>query len=628
MCGITGIWDFSKQESLPHLKATTKKMTDTLSHRGPDGACVWVDTKAHLALGHRRLSIIDLSTSASQPMVSNSGRFVITYNGEIYNYQSLRNTLKQNGLTLKTKSDTEAILEMCAHFGIEETLQKVIGMFAFCLWDTASKKLFLVRDRLGIKPLYWGMQNNIFAFGSELQSLKPASHWKFNIDTEAVGAYFLKGYVPAPQSIYQNIFKLEPGHILVVDQEKNIQKKAYWSVEDSIQPKKNLSSPDQLINDFDILITDAVQKRLVSDVPIGCFLSGGIDSATIAAKMQTLSPNKIKTFSIGFEEDPFNEAPQARKIATYLGTDHNETIITTKESLHMAKDAHIAYDEPFSDSSQIPTLLVSKTARQHVTVALSGDGGDEVFAGYNRYRAVQKLWPFISKMPPFLKVGAQNMILLLSPLLNHSFAKSVLQTDGNLKGTLQKMAHVFCADSIEDFYYKLTSQKIPLTHIPLPHLKPERKFVHLEPFEHFQYWDLIDYLPNDILTKVDRASMHTGLEARVPLLDHRIVERVWQLPANTKLRHGESKWLLRQVLEKHIPQSLYAGPKRGFAIPLSTWLRGPLKKWAEEIIYTENDFIDKKQITNIWDQHQTERHDYGTQIWTVISFNLWYQNHT
>ncbi|UNM06478.1 MAG: asparagine synthase C-terminal domain-containing protein [Holosporaceae bacterium] len=362
-------------------------------------------------------------------------------------------------------------------------------------------------------------------------------------------------------------------------------------------------------------------------MPIGCFLSGGIDSATIAAKMQALSPNKVKTFSIGFEEDAFNEAPQAKKIATHLGTDHHETIITTAESLDMAKDAHTAYDEPFSDSSQIPTLLVSKTARQHVTVALSGDGGDEVFGGYNRYRAVQKLWPLISKMPPFLKVGAKNMILLLSPLLNHNFSKSALQANGNLKETLQKMAHVFCSDSIEDFYYKLTSHKIPLTHLPLPHLKPEQRFSHLEPFEHFQYWDLIDYLPNDILTKVDRASMHTGLEARVPLLDHRIVERAWQLPTNTKLRHGESKWLLRQILEKHVPKSIYSGPKRGFATPLSTWLKGPLKKWAEEIIHTDNSFVDKEKAIKIWQQHQTDRHDYGTQIWTVISFNLWHQNH-
>lgn len=627
MCGITGVWDFSRNTPLPLLKTKTKSMTETLSHRGPDGHGVWVDESTHMAFGHRRLSIIDLSNHARQPMTSQSGRFIITYNGEIYNYQALRETLVAQGVSLKTTSDTEVLLEMCAHFGLEKTLEKLIGMFAFALWDTKTKKLFLVRDRLGIKPLYWGLQNDTFAFGSELTPLKHSPHWSLEIDPQSVGSYFLKGYVPAPQSIYKHIFKLEPGHLLSIDAKQNIEKHAYWSIEKSIKETQKSTNIEQLTEEFDALITDAVQQRLVSDVPLGCFLSGGVDSATVAAKMQSLSHNPIKTFSIGFEDKAFNEAPQAKKIAAFLGTDHTETILTTDTCLKITKNIHKVYDEPFGDSSQIPTLLVSKVAREKVTVALSGDGGDEVFGGYNRYRAVQKLWPLLSKTPLPLRKGAKETLAWLAPLLGHNLAKSLLRTEGDLKQVLQKLSSVLATQSIEEFYRTLTTQQSVSKDICLP-VNNQKSFDHLEAFENFQYWDFIDYLPNDILTKVDRASMHAGLEARVPLLDHRIVEKSWQLPAHAKIYKGETKWILRRILERHVPASISEGPKRGFAIPLSDWLKGPLKTWAQEILYTKNDFINMQEIERLWESHQSGAQNHAQQIWTFLNFNLWYQDYT
>ena len=623
MCGITGYLNFSQNLE----KNVIEKMTCALAHRGPDGHGTWLDPSAGIAMGHTRLSIIDLSNQGKQPMVSASERYVLSYNGEIYNYKELGHYLKSKGVSLKSTSDTEILLEMISREGLDKTLPKLIGMFAFALWDKKEKTLTLCRDRMGIKPLYWGHQNGVFAFASELRALKKVPNWQFNICHSAVQNYFSKMYIPAPQAIYENIFKLKPGHILKIDAKGSVKTNCYWSLETVVQTRKISQNEGFIKEEISALIHDAVGKRMIADVPVGCFLSGGIDSATVAAHMQKQSKTPIHTFTIGFSDTHFDEAPQARRIANHLGTHHTESRLSTNECMKILGSMHDVYDEPFADSSQIPTYLISKVTQGHVKVALSGDGGDELFAGYNRHRAVQKLWPIMQKTPHSLRAMLSKTLEMGGFLLDNPALQSLLGFKGDGEQSLKKLSNVLSTNSLSDFYEAITSEQISLLKQDvIPNKAVKKSFDILLPFEQFQYWDMADYLPNDILTKVDRASMHVGLEVRVPLLDHRLVEAAWTLPDYLKIKNGKGKIILRELLEKDLPPSLFEGPKRGFSIPLSSWLRGDLKSWVEDIIFQTNPFVDNSKVFEIWNDHLNKKRNAASSLWALINFNLWYQN--
>lgn len=612
-------------------------MAHEIQSRGPDGQGIWIDEKIALALGHRRLSIIDLSTHASQPMQSGCGRFVLVYNGEVYNFKELRQELEAKGVTFKTNSDTEVILEACALYGVRNATEKFIGMFAFALWDKKEKKLCLVRDRLGIKPLYWGIHNNVLFFGSQIKSFRSHPAWHPAINSKALHLYFQYKYVPSPLSIYEDIFKLEPGHILTIDSSQALEKDCFWDLE-TIAIHNNTHPYDQrdiekALEDLENLLKDSVKRIMISDVPIGCFLSGGIDSSLVATVMQSLSDRPIQTFSIGFERPEYNEAPQAKQVAHFLGTDHHEEILTEKKCLNIIPHLAGFYDEPFADSSQIPTYLVSALAKRHVTVALSGDGGDELFAGYTRYKVAHQFWKTLGRLPKSIKsIGASTLSSLPPSFLNsfstflpHKLAHADLATKTG------KFSRVLKAVSESEFYQALVTHEVDFHKLFIPGFQ-ERPALSSLPslsfIEHMQYWDMKTYLPDDILVKVDRASMAIGLEARVPLLDHRLVELSWTLPESFKIRKGETKWILRQILGKKLPNSLFTGPKKGFAVPISQWLRGPLRGWAEDLIYSKpSDDIQMSYIQHLWKEHIDGKQDRHEILWSYLMYAQWHQTY-
>lgn len=608
-------------------------MAEQIRSRGPNGQGVWVDREAGISLGHRRLSIIDLSTKASQPMESACGRFVLSYNGEVYNFQELRQELEKKGISFKSHSDTEVILEACVVYGVKEAVQKLIGMFAFALWDKRNQVVYLVRDRLGIKPLYWGIQNQTLFFGSQLKSFCPHPAWSPHLNSEALALYFQYKYVPSPASIYRDIFKLEPGSILTVGVDQTVKEEKFWGLESVIT--QNLSKREQqrslvdTTEKLDIIIKDSVRRILISDVPIGCFLSGGIDSSLVAATMQSLSSSPIQTFSIGFERAEYNEAPQAKKISQFLKTDHHEEILTEKKCLDIVPSLATFYDEPFADSSQVPTYLVSALAKETVTVVLSGDGGDELFGGYNRYKAADQLWKTLSRLPEQLKALGASALSSSPPTFFNSI-NALLPTrlsQSNLPHKMEKISRILKASSEEEFYQSLVKQDSEINKLltfPPPRSLSLPTLEGLSFVENMQYWDIKTYLPDDILAKVDRASMAVGLEARVPLLDHRLVDFSWSLPQNLKIRGGETKWILRQLLYKKIPPHLFSGPKKGFAIPIGEWLRGPLKKWAEEMVYScSSDYIRPSFIQQLWEDHLSTRHDHHEILWSYLMYTEW-----
>lgn len=637
MCGLTGFWDFKHQASMDQRRSILQNMVDQISFRGPDGQGLWIDEYSGLSLGHRRLSIIDLSTHAAQPMMSHNARFILTYNGEVYNFQELRQELLTEGASFKTHSDTEVIVEACARWGVRKASEKFIGMFAFALWDRSQKKLYLVRDRLGIKPLYWGIQQNTLFFGSQLKSFNPHPCWSPTISQRAVNLYFQYKYVPTPLSIYEGIFKLEPGHILTIDQDQTITNEKFWDLESIIQnPPSQTHYPldeQEILETCDDLITDSVKRILISDVPVGCFLSGGIDSSIVATYMQSVSPTPIQTFSIGFEDKTYNEAPQAKQVAQFLGTNHHEEILTHKKCLEVIPHLSIFYDEPFSDSSQIPTYLVSTLAKKQVTVALSGDGGDELFGGYNRYKIAHQVWERLSFLPSSLrKTGSLALNALPIELIEkiNQLLPQALSHSG-MAHKISKLSKILTVTSQEEFYHLLTTQDLGqkmnsndlFANKEILSTLDNRSFV-----ETMQYWDMKTYLPDDVLTKVDRASMAVGLEARVPLLDHRLVEFSYQLPMSFKIRKGETKWVLKKLLSEKIPPHFFTGPKKGFAVPVSQWLRGPLKTWADDLINTplahDLGFL---KIKDLWAQHLTHKADHHELLWSYLMYVQWYRTY-
>ncbi|MFN3077750.1 MAG: asparagine synthase (glutamine-hydrolyzing) [Alphaproteobacteria bacterium] len=586
MCGLAGVIDFTRSVGEEPLRAVTTAMADSLVHRGPDDGGVWVDAAAGIGLGHRRLSIVDLSPAGHQPMVSADGRYVIVYNGEVYSHQVLRTELEALGRRFRGHSDTEVILEACAEWGVPATVRRLIGMFAIALWDRKTRTLTLVRDRLGIKPLYWGRFGSLFLFGSELKALRAHPGWRPEINRDAVVSFLRHNYVPAPHSIYLGVHKLEPGRILTLDADGVQTDETFWDARavalaglaDPLQ-----ASDEEMTGQLDALLRDAVGRRMVADVPLGAFLSGGVDSSTVVAMMQAQSDRRIKTFSIGFDEAGFDEAPHARAVAEHLGTDHTELYVRWDDALALVPKLSEWYDEPFADSSQIPTFLVSEMTRRHVTVALSGDGGDELFAGYNRYFLASTLWRQMNRLPrPLRKLASAGLRLPSQEAWDRLFrlvpAAFRLPQAGD---KLHKLAAVLEKDDADAIYRRLVThwdgddETVAVGGIePRGILWDEALKTRIPGFvDRMQFLDTVTYLPDDILTKVDRASMAVALEARVPLIDHRVVEFSWRLPASAKIRGGQGKWLLRRVLDRYVPRSLIERPKMGFGVPVAAWLR-------------------------------------------------------
>ncbi|MGY8813372.1 MAG: asparagine synthase (glutamine-hydrolyzing) [Gammaproteobacteria bacterium] len=635
MCGLSGIISNSK---VP--RQLIESMTAVLGHRGPDSSGIWLADDGCAGLGHQRLSVIDLSSTGSQPMHSSCNRYCIIYNGEIYNANEIRQELQQSGRTFRGSSDTEVILESCAAIGVEESVRRLVGMFAFALWDKQQKVLYLVRDRLGIKPLYWGHFGGLFIFASELKSLRKHPGWKVEISPTALSTFMQYAYVPAPLSIYKGIFKLSPGSILKVKHGSSPEIYKYWTMEDVVANGKShplIANDEELISSTEKILEEAVASRMMADVPLGAFLSGGIDSSTVVALMQKNSMHPVKTFSIGFHEKNYNEADHAAYIARHLGTEHTEFYVTSKNAMDVIPLIPDMYDEPFADSSQIPTYLVSKLTSEHVTVALSGDGGDEVFAGYNRYYLADKLINKLVWLTPMGRYILRKTILTLPPRYwTNIFSKLPTKMNVPLVGDkLYKFADIIQLDK-KDVYTKLVSHWCPPDTLVLNGGKSVSLSYHEQALsqidtliEQMQYQDLVRYLPDDILTKVDRASMAVSLEVRVPFLDHRLIEHAWRLPLSCKVRHGQGKWLLRQVLHKYVPSHLVERPKMGFGVPLDSWLRGPLREWAETLLDSQKlksqGLLNAEIITKKWTEHLSGERNWQYQLWNVLMFQAWHE---
>ncbi|MRH79064.1 asparagine synthase (glutamine-hydrolyzing) [Spiribacter sp. C176] len=630
MCGICGAWGGST-----HNKASIARMAGRLQSRGPDANGHWNDSELNLALAHQRLAVLDLSPAGHQPMQSPCGRFVLVFNGEIYNHRTLRAELEAEGggFEWRGHSDTETLLAGLRHWGIDEALQRLNGMFAFALWDRQERCLILARDRMGEKPLYYGHAGGTFLFGSELKALTAHPSWQGQIDRNALAAFMRDGNVPAPRSIYQGIHKLLPAHYVVVSEggQRIGKPTCYWDL-GGIAAKGSDSFLDAntLIDQLDHRLHEAVGLRMEADVPLGAFLSGGYDSSAIVAHMQVQSSRPVKTFSIGFTEADFNEAEHAAAVAKHLGTDHTELTVTPEAAMGVIPNLPTIYDEPFADSSQIPTYLVSQLARSQVTVSLSGDGGDELFAGYNRHVMAPKLWRQIHRLPrPMRQAAAASLALALRANFLTSSARIP-----QLGEKLEKLRDALLANDGMDFYRRLRAAW------PNPDALvrgaddlgsmaggSSTSSDALSLREQMILADMQNYLPDDILTKVDRASMAVSLEARVPMLDHHLVEFAWRVPDQFKVRDGQGKWLLRQMLYRYVPKELLDRPKAGFAVPVGEWLRGPLRDWAESLLSEDRlrreGFLNPTLVRRCWNAHLTGRRHGHAQIWNVLMFQAW-----
>ncbi len=632
MCGFAGIYSNGLLN-----EALLRTMTHCLTHRGPDAEGVWIGEG--IGLGHRRLSILDLSEAGAQPMASSTGRYVIAFNGEIYNHLALREALSQDW---RGHSDTETILALIEANGVEGALQLCVGMFAFALWDRQKETLTLARDRFGEKPLYYGFAGSDFIFGSELKALR--SHPKFDesLSPEAMHHFMRYSYVPAPFSIYEGAYKLLPAHYVTLTRDdigaKRLpQARAYWSLPAQIAAGKQhpfLGDEREAKAAFEDHLFDAVKGQMLSDVPLGCFLSGGIDSSVIAAAMQAQSLQPVKSFSIGFHDGTFNEAPFAKEVAQHLGLDHHELYVSEQDALSVIPQLPHIYCEPFADASQIPTYLVSHLAKQHITVALSGDGGDEIMGGYRRYFWAQQMAQYQAILPAPMRAVFGRMIGAIPPSFLEAATAMIprLGTISDRATKAQKFARMMASPNFEELYSGLVSQwqkpaSALLSKETYAKDGPDLANLNLSPVEWMMANDSLSYLPDDILVKVDRAAMANSLEGRIPLLDHRLVEFAWQLPLGLKIRGNQGKYLMRQWLYDHVPQALIERPKAGFAIPLAKWLRGDLRDWAEALLSEKNlregGVFDVTELRKVWHQHLTGQQDAHYQLWGPLMFLAW-----
>jgi asparagine synthase (glutamine-hydrolysing) len=639
MCGIAGfVAGPARRTSADQLKSIASAMDHSLEHRGPDDHGDWIDVDAGVALVHRRLSIVDLSPAGHQPMLSADGRFVIVYNGEVYSHTAIRTEIEATGHRFRGHSDTEVIVESIARSGVRATVDRLIGMFAIAVWDKKDRTLTLVRDRLGIKPIYWAKSDEVFTFGSELKALRAHPNFRPQIDRAAVGAFMRHNYIPAPSTIYENVFKLEPGSILTLPWHGEPTITRFWNARTvalagMANPLRQTDA--EATDELEALLKDAIGRRMIADVPLGAFLSGGIDSSLVVALMQSQSINKVRTFTIGFGEAEFDEAPHAASVARHLGTQHTELRVTAQQALDVIPELPAWFDEPFADSSQIPTYLVSAMTRQHVTVALSGDGGDELFAGYSRYHLARRFWRKLSLLPSPIRRGTAAALTTLSP---EQWSSALAFLPARLKPNqigdkIHKLASVLGTHGADALYRRLVTHWEPSQVAPgigeakgiLWDASIAAEFPDL--LDRMQFLDLVTYLPDDILTKVDRASMAVALEARVPLLDHRVVEHAWRLPQKMKTRNGSGKWLLRQVLHRYVPRHIMERPKMGFGIPLGEWLRGPLREWSEDLLSAsslkDSSLLDVQMVRRYWDEHLSGSRNWQYLIWDVLMLEAW-----
>lgn len=622
MCGFVGFLGYDLgAESI--MRAQLRNMARMLSHRGPDDSGIWLDDTMQYGVAHTRLSVADLSYEGHQPMLSKYARYVLAFNGEIYNHAALRKELEKDCgvISWAGHSDTEVLLECLASWGVDRTLRTCVGMFAFALWDKHDRSLTLARDRMGEKPLYWGWQGNTLLFGSELKALKGHPSFQAEVDRGALALLLRYNYIPAPFSIYRRIQKLQPGHYVTMRRDdRGAVPQCYWSYKTAARAgleRPFAGTDQQALDRLRTLLAGSVAGQMVADVPLGAFLSGGVDSSVVVALMQEQSPQAVHTYAIGFEDKVFDEARYARAVAQHLGTDHTELYVTKQDALAVVPELPHIYCEPLADSSQIPTFLVSRMARQHVTVALSGDGGDELFGGYTPYQFMPKIWRLLHGVP-------QPLRRAVAAALGHV----------PVPQRLEKLTGMLDARTREQLYLRLRSHWLAPTSVVLGAEEPDSLLSNPGDWsfiQSYEAWmmsmDICSYMPDDILVKVDRAAMANSLETRVPLLDHRVVEFAASLPLSLKIRGGQGKWLLRQLLYRHVPQSLVDRPKAGFSVPLGNWLRGPLREWAADLLQESRlaaeGYFDVQQVRTTWQEHLSGRRDRSSTLWSILMFQAW-----
>lgn len=636
MCGIAGFF-FEQSIGATDAHDIYQSAAESLKNRGPDNSSYTLTADNRVLLIHARLAVIDLNEAANQPMTSECGRYHLVFNGEIYNYQVLRNELVAMGITLKTSSDTEILMCSLIHFGIDLALEKIRGMFAFALWDEAKKTLVIARDRAGEKPLYYTHQNGIFAFASDLKAFKKVKGLKLEIDQDALTSYLRFNYVPSPRSIFQNVFKLSPGSQLIFEG-SNVELKTYWK----LNPQDDLaeSTPEQMIEEVEDLLKNIVSEQMLSDVPLGAFLSGGVDSSLIVSLMQQQSSRPVSTFSIGFTDPRYNEAHFAKDVASHLGTDHTELYVTPQDALNVIPKIPHIYTEPFADASQVPTFLVSQLARKNVTVSLTGDAGDELFSGYNRYQWGPKIWQKIDGVPLPLRQGLRRISSSVNVKTWDSFFKllyKAIPQNRQIAVPAQKLKKI---ESIIDspdplaLYMALISQWQNPNSVTTAGQELEYDYKRLwkndrSIADNMAFCDFKGYMADDILVKVDRAAMAVSLETRAPFLDHRLIEKAFSIPQSLKFKDGQSKWLLRQILYKYVPKSLIERPKLGFGIPIDAWLRTDLKDWAMDLLSPgklgRHGLFEQSVVEHCWQEHLQGRADNQYQLWGVLMFQAWYE---
>jgi asparagine synthase (glutamine-hydrolysing) len=645
MCGLVGYLTYGPLASDDYAPALLARMANRIIHRGPDSAGYWHHADSGIALGHRRLAIVDCSPAGAQPMQFDRGRYVLAFNGEVYNHMDLRQALV--GVPWRGHSDTETLLAAFNAWGVSATLERSIGMFAIALWDKQERALTLARDRLGEKPLYYGWQgrgsNSCFLFGSDLAALKVHPAFESEINRDALALYMRHNTIAAPYSIYERFYKLPPGCILTISLASPEPKVVpFWSLPHVAE--HGVSQPfagtdAEAIDELESLLMDAVRRQMIADVPLGAFLSGGIDSSTIVALMQAQSRSAVKTFTIGFNEEDYNEAVHAKEVSRHLGTDHTELYVTPQQAMDVIPKLPSLYSEPFADSSQIPTFLVSQLARQHVSVSLTGDAGDELFGGYNRYVLARKLWQRIGRLPVSVRRLAAAGISGLPPTTWNALLRPLLPLIpeslrlANVGDKFHKGAGVLSSSSVDELYFSLVSHWQPDglvlgAHEPPTHLNGNPlPLTGLSEVQRMMALDAITYLPDDILVKVDRAAMGVSLETRVPFLDPHVVEFAWRLPQHLKFCHGVGKWPLRQVLYRYVPKALIERPKMGFGIPIDSWLRGPLREWAEDLLsesrLRQEGYFNPAPIRQKWLEHLSGQRNWQYHLWDVLVFQSW-----